>query len=178
MKHYAGAFGLLGFVAALVVGIIGEADLFSVLQSAAIWGGTLFVLGYLLGRTALILLSEAGVPELPDDLSAADRSVDGETSAEEEQGSEAEPADPPANGGLERTESKKQRDGSEDAPTEDRAPSGRESLQTEKSDRNKEEIDRSRGILSGSEPEQPIETDEASPASGALTPRPPESQGR
>ena len=86
MRHFAGAFGLLGFVAALAVGLMGEAQLSSVMGSAAIWGITFCILGYLLGKTALILLNEAGIPELPGEWGGGGKVAVEEETAEESNG--------------------------------------------------------------------------------------------
>ena len=64
MKRFVAGFALLGFAAAVVVGLTGDAEITSVIQSALLWGITFAVLGYFLGRTAGVLLSEAGIPDV------------------------------------------------------------------------------------------------------------------
>lgn len=64
MKRFVAGFALLGFAAALVVGLTGDAEITSVINSAMLWGITFAVLGYFLGRTAGVLLSEAGISDV------------------------------------------------------------------------------------------------------------------
>ena len=203
MKHFAGAFGLLGFVAALVVGLMGEAQVSSVMVSAAIWGGTFCILGYLLGKTALILLNEAGVPELPPEWggpqplptgsetgnrpTAADSEASSDGPSEEEAAS-VTPRREPSEGGESAgrrgsTESRASEGGlAGDPPVDEGNTEGEGDVPGElprgSAKRESEEIGQGPEFSSGNQQKSPIEVDEALPASGATTPQTPETEGR
>ena len=60
MTRYAAIFGLFGFMASIVVALVGQAPWESTVRSALLWGATFAVIGMFLGRTAAVLLGESG----------------------------------------------------------------------------------------------------------------------
>ena len=71
MIRWSVGFGLLGFVAAIVVALGGDAPFERVIWAALLWGATFTLLGFFLARVFSILAAEGGIPEMRPILKAS-----------------------------------------------------------------------------------------------------------